>query len=163
MNKTPFFVLYTIMNLFLVNPMLFSQHHDPGHIMTVPEELTWIESPPSLPPGSKIAVLQGDPAKEGPFTMRAQLPANYIIPPHWHPAVEHVTVISGSAYMGLGEILDETRATKLPVGGFAVMEVGTIHFFFTEEEAIVQVHGIGPWGIHYVNPDEDPRKIGKAE
>jgi hypothetical protein len=165
MNRFSYVFFLVGFIVFIISPMLYSQqdHHEAGHIMTVSDALIWNEAPPSLPPGAKIAVLQGDPAQEGPFTMRGKLPSNYIIPPHWHPAIEHVTVISGSVYMGLGERIDETKATKLPVGGFAVMEVGTTHFLFTKEEAIVQVHGIGPWGIHYVNPDDDPRKIGKAD
>jgi len=129
--------------------------HD--HIMVVPKDLTWKDGPASLPKGVKSAVLEGDPTKEGPFTMRLKLPANYKVPPHWHPAIEHVTVVSGSFYMGLGEVFDEAKGTKLPVGGFAAMQIGTRHFAFTKEEATIQLHGIGPWGINYVNPADDPR------
>jgi len=126
--------------------------------MVVPTNLTWKDGPGSLPKGAKVAVLEGDPAKAGPFTLRFNLPSNYKIPPHWHPAVEHVTVISGTFSMGLGETFDETKASQLPVGGFAVMEIGTRHFAFTKENgATVQLHGVGPWGINYVNPEDDPR------
>src|SRR3970040_799209 len=76
--------------------------HENGHIMVVPSDLKWVDGPQSLPKGAKIAVLEGDPSKPGPFTMRAKMPANYKIAPHTHPAVEHVTVISGTCYMGLG-------------------------------------------------------------
>lgn len=127
--------------------------------MIVPADLTWVDGPASLPKGVKSAVIEGDPTKAGPFTMRVKLPANYTIPPHWHPAIEHVTVLFGSFYMGLGETFDESKAGKLPVGGFAVMAIGTRHFAFTkDEEAIIQLHGLGPWGINYVNPNDDPRK-----
>ena len=74
--------------------------------------------------------MEGDPAKAGPFTMRLKLPANYTVPPHWHPGVEHVTVLSGSFYMGLGDVFDESKARKLPVGGFALMAIGTTTFRF---------------------------------
>lgn len=131
--------------------------HQPDHIMVVPAYLTWKDGPASLPKGVKSAVIEGDPTKAGPFTMRVKLPANYKIPPHWHPAIEHVTVISGSFNMGLGETFDESKATKLPVGGFAVMQIGTRHFAFTKEGAELQLHGVGPWGINYVNPADDPR------
>jgi hypothetical protein len=136
-------------------PVKEKASHD--HIMVVPKDLTWKEGPASLPKGAMSAVLEGDPTKEGPFTMRLKLPANYKVPPHWHPAIEHVTVVSGSFYMGLGEVFDEAKVTKLPVGGFAVMQIGTRHFAFTKEEATIQLHGIGPWGINYVNPADDPR------
>lgn len=149
----------------IFNPMLVGQHsesakeqHGPDHLMLVPEKLIWKDGPASLPNGSKVAVLEGDPANPGPFTLRLQFPANYKVPPHWHPAIEHVTVLSGTFYMGLGESFDESNATRLPVGGFAVMAIGTRHFAFTKQEgATLQLHGIGPWGITYVNPADDPR------
>ncbi|MEX1140423.1 MAG: cupin domain-containing protein [Bacteroidota bacterium] len=134
------------------------EHQQADHIMVVPADLTWKDGPASLPKGAKSAVIEGDPSKDGPFTLRLNLPANYKVPPHWHPAIEHVTVISGSFYMGLGEMFDESKATKLPAGGFAVMAIGTRHFAFTKEESIVQLHGVGPWAINYVNPKDDPRK-----
>lgn len=131
--------------------------HQSDHIMLVPTNLTWIDGPASLPKGAKSAVIEGDPAKTGPFTMRLILPANYKVPPHWHPGIEHVTVLSGSFHMGLGEVFDESKAAKLPIGGFAVMAIGTRHFAFTKEETTIQLHGIGPWGITYVKPADDPR------
>ena len=137
--------------------------HQPDHIILVPTDFTWMDGPASLPKGVKSAVVEGDPTKAGPFTMRLKFPANYKVPPHWHPALEHVTVISGSFHMGLGEVFDESKATKLPIGGFAVMAIGTRHFAFTKEEATIQLHGIGPWGITYVNPADDPRNISAGQ
>ncbi|MCI0595615.1 MAG: cupin domain-containing protein [candidate division Zixibacteria bacterium] len=130
----------------------------PDHIMLTEPELKWADAPPSLPPGAKLAVLEGDPAQPGPFTMRIKAPAGYKVPPHWHPADEHVTVISGSFFMGLGDKFDEKAMKELTPGGFAVMATGTRHFAMTKKETVVQVHGIGPWGINYVNPADDPRQ-----
>lgn len=129
-----------------------------GHLMVDPADLEWKDGPASLPPGAQYAMLYGDWTQPGLFAARIRVPANYKIPPHWHPALENVTVMEGSFYMGLGESFDESKAGKLPTGGYAVMEIGTRHFAFTRDEgAVVQLHGIGPWGIHYVNPDDDPR------
>jgi hypothetical protein len=165
MRKLVFLFLFVGLAAIISNPMLYAQvdHKGQGHVMVVPDGLTWGEGPASLPQGAKIAVIEGDPSKEGPFTMRGKLPANYKIPPHSHPGIEHVTVISGAFYMGLGETFDESKATKLPAGGFAVMDIGTKHFAFTKEETIVQIHGIGPWGINYVNPADDPRNKDKSQ
>lgn len=127
------------------------------HVMIKPGDIQWVDGPPSLPPGSKIAVIEGDPKAEGLFTMRIKIPANYKIMPHWHPANEHVTVVEGSFHMGLGEKYDEKAATEIPIGGFAIMNKGTRHYAFTTKESIVQLHGMGPWGINYVNPADDPR------
>lgn len=129
------------------------------HIMKVPDELKWTEGPKSLPEGAQVTVIEGDPAKKGPFTLRLKLPADYTIMPHWHPAIEHVTVIEGEFYMGAGEKLDKSKANLLPEGGFAVMPVKFNHFAFTANQpSVIQLHGIGPWEIIYVNSEDDPRK-----
>lgn len=129
-----------------------------GHIMVVPDDLEWKAGPPSLPAGAEMAVLEGDPSKKGPFTLRIKVPAGYKIPPHTHPAVEHVTVIEGGLQMGLGDKWNDDEMTNLPVSGFAVMEIGTKHFAGSKDGATIQLHGIGPWDIKYLNPADDPRK-----
>ncbi len=128
------------------------------HAMVTPDDIKWGPAPASLPAGAQATVLEGDPAKAGAFTLRIKMPAGYKVPPHFHPADEHVTVLQGSFYMGLGEKFDESNASRLSVGSFAMMKTGQRHFAFTgNTETIVQLHGIGPWGITYVNPKDDPR------
>lgn len=128
-----------------------------AHTMVTPEQLKWADVP-SLPPGAKLAVIEGPLNESTPIVFRLKLPANYRVPAHWHPGIEHVTVISGTFYMGTGDSFDAGRAMALPVGSAAIMQPGTRHFALTRDEAIVQVHGVGPWGITYVNPADDPRK-----
>lgn len=135
-------------------------HRPSGHgfSMTAGGQLQWVDVP-SLPAGAKIAVLEGRMNAAEPFTARLRLPANYRIPPHWHPAIEHVTVLSGIFHMGHGEAFDGARATALPRGGFAVMQARTPHFAFTTNEpAEIQLHGVGPWGVTYINAQDDPRR-----
>jgi quercetin dioxygenase-like cupin family protein len=134
-----------------------SAQHQGGHTMVVPSELQW-GPVSSLPPGAQIAVIEGPMTKAGPITARIRFPANYRLPAHTHPVIEHVTVISGTIHMGAGDRLDTAKTKALPAGGFAIMQPGTPHFLWTEEETIVQVHSVGPWGIDYVNPRDDPRK-----
>lgn len=133
------------------------QHPGMEHKVLNQDAIQWQDAPAALPKGAKISVLEGDPAKEGPFTMRIWLPANFKIAPHSHPANEHVTVLKGSFYMGTGETFNATKAKKLDVGGFAMMPAKFVHYAFTKSEAILQLHGIGPWGITYVNSADDPR------
>ena len=129
------------------------------HAMYSPESIAWTDAPASLPKGAHLSVLEGDPAKPGAFTMRLKLPANFRIPPHWHPADEHVTIIQGTLYLGFGESFDEAKLRMIPTGGFSMMATGVRHFARSgNTETIVQVHGIGPWGINYVNDADDPRK-----
>lgn len=128
-----------------------------GHRMLTPGDLKWGDVP-SLPPGAKLAVIEGPLNEAVPFTFRLQLPANYQIPAHWHPAVERVTVISGTVNMGVGDKLDKEKTQALGPGSMAIMQPKTNHFVWTKEETVVQLNGTGPWGITYVNPNEDPRK-----
>ena len=127
-----------------------------SHVMVTPADLKWADVP-SLPPGAKIAVIEGPMNEAVPFTVRIKLPANYKIPAHWHPAVEHVTVISGTFNMGTGDKLDQTKTKPLSAGSVAIMQPKTNHFAWTKKETIVQIHGVGPWGVNYVNPEDDPR------
>jgi quercetin dioxygenase-like cupin family protein len=123
-----------------------------------PASLKWVDGPPSLPPGAKVAILEGDPAKPGPFVMRARLPDGYKIPPHTHPQTERVTVLSGSLRLGMGDKFDPKHATDLTAGAYAALPPGMKHFAWAEGETVIQVHGEGPWVIEYVNPADDPRK-----
>src|SRR5688500_1550114 len=122
-----------------------------------PNQMQWMDGPPSLPPGAKFAVLEGDPAKEGFFTMRIRLPDGYRIPPHTHPKVEHITVISGIFNFGMGEKFDQKATRSMPTGTFGFWPAGMKHFVWVKGETIVQLHGIGPWKIDYLNPVDDPR------
>lgn len=127
-----------------------------GHTMVTPGELKWADVP-SLPPGAKIATIEGTMNEAKPFTIRLKFPANYEIPAHSHPAIERVTVLSGTFNMGAGDKLDKQQTTALPSGSVAIMQPGTNHFAWTNEETIVQLNGTGPWGIKYVNAADDPR------
>lgn len=130
-----------------------------GHVIAVPSELKWADVG-SLPPGAKVAVIEGPLNEAAPFIMRLKLPANYQIPAHQHTAIEHVTVISGTFHLGMGDKLDRSATRSLGAGSVAVMPIGMRHFAWTGEETVIQVHGIGPWTITYVNPADDPRKKG---
>jgi quercetin dioxygenase-like cupin family protein len=128
-----------------------------AHVVVSPDTLKWAE-PPILP-GAKLAVVQGDPGKEGPFVYRLKLPANYKVPPHFHKASENVTVLSGVFYLGLGEKLDQGSGQELPVGGFVSVPPKHPHYAWAgPQETVVQVHGVGPTDLTFVNPADDPRK-----
>jgi hypothetical protein len=125
------------------------------------DEMKWIDAPPSLPKGAKIAVLEGDPTQEGPFVFRAKLPDGYRIPLHTHPKVERITVISGTFHVGMGEKFDRFKTTPMPTGTYGYWPAGMKHFVWAKGETIIQFHGTGPWSIQYVNPEDDPRNAKK--
>ena len=123
-----------------------------------PEALTWKDNP-AIPKGGQLAILVGDPTKAGGVVVqRVSFPANYAVPPHTHPYAETVTVISGSVGFGSGEKLDKT-GQMAKAGGFLANPAKHTHYVWTgSEPAIVQVQFIGPGGIDYINPADDPRK-----
>ena len=127
------------------------------HVMVAPKDLKW-EDVPALPPGAKVAVLEGPMDQATPFTIRLKFPANYKVPAHWHPAIEHVTVLSGTLNMGIGDKLDTTKTKALSAGSVVIIQPKTNHFGWTKKETVVQAHGVGPWGVTYVDPANDPRK-----
>ena len=132
--------------------------HDHGHAVSLPAEMKWVDIA-SLPPGAKLAVLEGSMSEAAPFTARLRLPANFRIPAHWHPAIERITVISGTFHMGAGESFDPSKGVAVPVGGFTAMPARTPHFAYTTSEPTeIQLHSTGPWGITYINPVDDPRR-----
>jgi len=134
----------------------FAQHG--GHQMVTPADLKWSDVP-SLPPGAKIAVIEGPMSQAVPFTVRLKFPANYRIPAHSHPEVERVTVLSGTFYMGTGDKLDTKSSSTLKPGSLMIMQPKTNHFAWTgKDEVLVQLNGTGPWGVTYVDPADDPRK-----
>lgn len=92
------------------------------------------------------------------ITARLKLPANYEIPPHWHPAVERATVLSGTFNIGMGNKLDRQKTTAVPAGSVSIMPPKMNHFAWTKEETVLQLNTVGPWDINYVNPTDDPRK-----
>src|SRR4051794_5541883 len=127
------------------------------HVSVYPDQLKWMGGPPAFPKGAQIAGLSGDPSREGLYVIRLKAPAGYKVPPHSHPFDEHVTVLSGSLILEMGEKIDEKKAGLKP-GGFGKMPKGMVHYAVFPEETVIQVHGQGPQGLTYANPADDPRK-----
>ena len=129
----------------------------PDHRMISASDLKWGDVP-SLPPGAKIAVIEGPMTEAVPFTIRLKFPADYRVPAHSHPAIERVTVLAGTFHMGTGDKLDTQKTMALKPGDMMIMQPNTNHFGWTKDEVVVQLNGTGPWGVTYVNPADDPRK-----
>jgi hypothetical protein len=135
------------------------RHKDAAEIELFPsDKIKWQPGPPSLPKGAMMAVLEGDPAKEGPFVFRVKVPDGYRVPPHTHPKTERVTVIAGCFNIGMGDKFDAKATQEMSAGAYGYWQAGMNHFVWTKGETVLQFHGMGPWSIQYVNPDDDPRK-----
>lgn len=123
-------------------------------------KVKWMDGPPGLPKGAKFAVVEGAPPfpADKTFMVLAKMPRNYTIPPHTHFVSERVTVLKGTLSFGHGETLDKKAATKVKAGGLVLIPAGHAHYAFTtNEETTLALAGVGPWGIVYVNPKDDPR------
>ena len=124
--------------------------------------IVWGPAPAVFPAGAKMAVLQGDPGSTAMFTVRLELPDGYRIPPHFHPTDEHVTVISGTFLVGMGDLLDAAHVTALPAGAFITAGANVHHYAIARGRTIVQVSAMGPFALTYVNPQDNPQSATKS-
>ena len=134
------------------------QAADPHHTVVAGDAVKWGPAPPSLPPGAQASPLLGSPAKEGPFVLRLKFPAGFVIPPHRHTKDEFVTVIAGRVAISSGEKVDRASLKSLPPASFIHLPAGMPHYLWAEAESIVQVNGVGPFDVVYVDPKDDPRQ-----
>jgi len=129
------------------------------HVMSTPKDLKWGDPPPVFEKGAGFTVVSGDPGKDGLYVVRLKMPAGYKIMPHWHPTDEHVTVLSGTFSVGMGEKFDKAAMHDLPaVGGYVLLPAEMRHYAMAKTACVVQVHGMGPFQLTYVNPADDPSK-----
>ncbi len=127
-----------------------------------PEDAPWAPFP-AFPPAARLAVLVGDPSKPGPYVIRVKLPHGTRMAPHRHAEDRIYTVISGLFYIGLGDEFDETKLQAFPPGTMVVLPAGQSHFHCAKSgEYVTQVTAIGPLGLAYVDPGDDPRSRGDA-
>ncbi len=127
-----------------------------GWLLREPAAIEW-RAADSLPPGAQIAVLEGDPSREGFFTMRIKMPDGYRVPPHFHSMQERVTVLSGTLNLGAGNAFDASATKPLPAGTYSSMPPGMTHFGWMTGETVLQLTTTGPWTVTYVDPADDPR------
>jgi quercetin dioxygenase-like cupin family protein len=118
----------------------------------------WSPAPPMSPPGAEIAVLQGDPSKAEPFTVRLRFPNGYKIPPHTHPTTENVTVLSGTFLAGMGTQFVESTMQAFGRDEFISVPAEHAHYAMAQGLTVIQLHGVGPVAFTYINPADDPRR-----
>ena len=119
-------------------------------------DLHWGPAPAVFAKGAEVAVISGNPFTQGEYVLRLKMPAGYKVAAHNHPTNEYVTVISGTFHLGMGDKLDETKSVTLTAGGFAEAHAKMNHYAWAQTPTIVQVHGMGPFAVTYVNPADDP-------
>jgi quercetin dioxygenase-like cupin family protein len=135
----------------------FAVAADDHHATVQLDALKWT-APAAYAAGAQFSVIKGDPTKEGMYVVRLKVPAGFKIPAHTHPNDENVTVLSGVFHIGTGDKFDEKKGETIKAGGYSYVAKGMTHYAFFPVETVIQLHGMGPQGITYVNPADDPRK-----
>jgi quercetin dioxygenase-like cupin family protein len=129
----------------------------------MPESIQWGDAPSGLPMGAQGTLLEGNPGKPGYFAVRVKAPAGYKIMPHTHPGVERVTVLEGTVYLGMGPKWDESAMKAYPAGSYLSIPKGHQHYAYFKQPTTIQLNSLGPWGITYIDPKDDPRKKQSAK
>jgi quercetin dioxygenase-like cupin family protein len=136
----------------------------PQAVTIMSEEVKYGAVPPNLPAGAQLGVLRGDPGKKGPFAIRFKMPDGYTIPPHWHTNDEELTVLSGTFLLSMGDKFDATTAHALSAGAYHFLPGKMHHAAAAKGDTVLEIHGMGPFDIHYLNPADDPsKKVGKMK
>ena len=123
----------------------------------LPEDIEW-KPFPAFPPPARLAVVVGQPTGPGPYVIRVKVPSGVKLMPHRHSEDRVYTVMSGVFYIGLGEQFDGEKLRAYPPGAVVVLPAGTPHFHWAKSgEYVTQVTAIGPLGLDYLDPEDDPR------
>jgi quercetin dioxygenase-like cupin family protein len=140
-----------------------NRSHQPGQAefrSVLPEDIDWRPFP-AFPPSVRLAVVVGHPSEPGPYVIRVKVPGGEKLMPHKHPEDRIYTVMSGIFYIGLGAEFDGNKMMAFPPGSVVVLPGETWHFHWAKSgEYITQVTAIGPLGLEYRDPHEDPRARG---
>jgi quercetin dioxygenase-like cupin family protein len=143
----------------------FAQHstvrsHQPGQDVfrsILPEDIDW-KPFAAFPPSVRLAVIVGQPAEAGPYTIRVRAPHGVKLMPHRHPEDRVYTVMSGVFYIGVGDQFDGDKLQAYPPGSVIVLPGSTWHFHWAKSgEYVTQVTAIGPLGLEYIRAEDDPR------
>jgi quercetin dioxygenase-like cupin family protein len=124
----------------VANP-INSQEQQPKPVL--PGSLVWA-SPPSLP-NIKTSWVLGAESQAGTYVLRVMLRKGARIPPHTHPDTRYTTVLSGTLYVGFGEVGDDSKLVAVPAGAVYVAPAGVPHYLHARDGRVVyQEGGSGP-------------------
>jgi hypothetical protein len=125
-------------------------------------EVKWGPAPPVLPAGAQLAVLHGDPGKKTLFAVRLKMPDGYKIPAHWHSNDEELTILTGAFELGMGDKPGDAGTHTLGPHAYHYLPAKMHHFAQAKGDTVLELHGMGPFDIHYLNPADDPSKNATA-
>lgn len=127
----------------MLAPLGVGRAQEAGFVIVTPDRIEWRDV--AHYPGVKVAVLAGDPTKEGLYILRAKFPPGVMTRPHKHSKDRFVTVLSGTWYVGTGARFEPDKTTPLPPGSFMIHPAGAAHFDGArDQQVIVEIRGLGP-------------------
>jgi quercetin dioxygenase-like cupin family protein len=143
--KKRYLAIMSLVGVWLLAPMSYTHaaHLDPKSVeFKTPKDIKWVSNAAGT---NEQAILFGDPAKPGPYVVRIKwLPGNFS-KPHFHNSDRFFVVVSGTWWVGTGNKFNKDEAFPVPAGSYVIHKGGQIHFDGAkDEEAIIQVSGIGP-------------------
>jgi Cupin domain len=110
----------------------------------------WREGKPGGVAGLQLL---GSAWEPGPYVARTRFAPGRGLGPHSHAQATAITVLQGRFHLGIGEIVDSTKARGYPPGSFLVIPGGVPHYEWGEGETVIQLSGIGPLGYTDLAPD----------
>ena len=111
--------------------------------------LVWSDlNVPGFAPGVTMAVVHGDPGANRDYIIRLRFPAGYRFPVHWHPNSEHLTVLSGTFLLAMGNTSDESKLKSYGPGDFIYAPARMSHFGGAKTATEIQLNGNGPFAIN---------------
>jgi quercetin dioxygenase-like cupin family protein len=129
----------------------------PKEVMDIHREGDLKFAPSKVVPGASNAVVSGDPSKPGVYVVRNRFEPGTFSPPHFHPETRYITVLKGTWWVGSGPVFDKDKTTPVPAGSFVVHHPNQIHWDGAkDEEAVVQIMGVGPSATIRVDPSGRP-------
>jgi quercetin dioxygenase-like cupin family protein len=132
---------------------IHAERDEAGFVWLVPDELVWQD----LESGITFTIIQGNPRQEEFYIIRARFAPGVFSAPHFHPNDRFVTVIKGTWWAGTGNVLDKENAVRLDPGGYMMHPAGAVHYDGSKgEEVIVQISGMGPAPIIFVDEAGNP-------
>lgn len=127
---------------------------DNGFVRLTPDDLVW----QVLAPGLSVAIVEGDPQKEGFYIIRARFAPGVFSAPHYHPNDRFITVIQGTWWTGIGPVFDKEGSVPLGPGSYMRHPAKAAHYDGSmDEEVIVEIKGMGPAPLVYVDEDGKPK------
>lgn len=161
-SKKFVFLAVVLTNLIVVPQLYAADQNDHATAITLNASDIQFKPAPGFPKGAQIALIRGDLSKPMLYTIRFKLPDGFIIPAHWHPKDEEVTVLSGTLNVGMGDTVDKSKSTALSAGGYQIVPANAHHYVWANGETVFQVEGMGPRSTTFVNPKEWAAMIQKS-